>query len=104
MREGLVNVLVFARERDWIDDCEVDLVAKQVVEIDRREGIFPQEERLLNPSFECAVFFRFQIGVGNDSRPAGELLFKARLLDAGGVGKSQPRPGKELASAKSQVT
>src|SRR6267154_1963101 len=104
LRERFVNVLVFARECRWVDDGKIYLITEKVVEIDCGERVPSRQERLLDPSFEGPVFFRFQIGVGNDPGPRGKRLFEACLFDAGGVGKSQPRSRKELATAKRQIT
>src|SRR5258707_13786180 len=46
VRERLVDVLVLARERCWIDNGKVNLGAKQVVEVEGREGIVSRQKAL----------------------------------------------------------
>src|ERR1700686_1728752 len=74
LRERLVNVFVFAGECVGIDEGKVNLIPKQVVEIDGGKRIPPRKELLLHPRLKGAVFFRSQMRIGNDSRSPGESL------------------------------
>ena len=102
LREGLVHVEIFSHEREWIDRLVVDLVMKEVVEVGGVENVFPLEKILLNSGFEGAHALRLEAGIGLRIRRARESFFEARLLESGGIGKTQASSGENFSSAPRQ--
>src|ERR1700693_4711207 len=82
---GFVDVFILPEEGVEIEDGEINLVAELIVVVGGGEGVLAAKKILLNPAFECSILFGLQIGVGNNSRPAGKRFFQPRLFDPGGV-------------------
>src|SRR5579863_2468684 len=102
MRDGLVDVHVLALAEAWIE-IEIDFVAKQIVEINRRQGVIAPES-LLEARLHRARLFRLQQWVG-ESREAASIpkrLGKRRLFDSSCIRADEAGPGEERATFQCQ--
>ena len=86
-----------------VDRDVVDLVVKKIVEVRCGQRIFSPQKSCCNPASkdrECSGFksrIRNAVRIGG----TGESLFEPRLLESGGIGKSQPCPGKQFSPPRS---
>src|SRR3984893_19239275 len=82
-------------------EVEIDLVAKQTVEVSSGQRVVPGKF-LLETGFKRAHLLRLEIGVGDHGKTTAvpERLRETGLLDASGVAEAEARAGKEISSAQ----
>src|SRR6185369_9729066 len=111
MRDGLIDVDVLSAESAGgrasrpRQEIEIDLVAKQSVEVSSSQRVVPGKV-LFEAGFEGAHMLRLEIGVGDHGKAAtvSERLRETGFLDAGGVAEAEARAGKESTAAQSGKT
>src|SRR5258708_24513060 len=101
MSEGLVDVLILPNKIHQIDLDVVNLIVEEIVEVCGVEHILTMNQILLDSCFEGADSLRLQCRICKAERRPGKGFLKARVFEASGVGKAQPRPRENVCAAQS---
>src|SRR5258708_15447031 len=101
MSEGLVEVLILPNKIHQVDLDIINLIVEEIVEVRGVEHILTMNQILLDSCFEGADSLRLQCRIFKAERRPGKGFLKARVFEASGVGKAQPRARENVCAAQS---